>query len=142
MVRITEIGFFLCLSLFFSFLLENQTTAQKENKSLRLPTNYAGAAMCAYAVDINGALVDGVVIEKEKARVVFEAEARKVTEKPQVSIAEAVVGNIFKTRIFPLPKDGTRAVRVSYVEELLVSKEYDIPPVFAVSLLTTQPPLS
>jgi hypothetical protein len=80
--------------------------------------------MCAYAVDINGALVDGVVIEKEKARVVFETEARKVTEKPQVSIAESVVGNIFKTRIFPLPKDGTRTIRVSYVEEISVSKEF------------------
>lgn len=68
-------------------------------------------------------LVDGVVIEKEKARVVFEAEARKTVEKPQVSIAESVVGNIFKTRIFPLPKQGTRTIRVSYVEELSIDQK-------------------
>jgi len=41
--------------------------------------------MCGYAVDMNGVLVDGVVGEREKARVTFEAEARKVVEKPSVS---------------------------------------------------------
>jgi hypothetical protein len=40
--------------------------------------------MCGYAVDIHGMLVDGVVVEKEKARVTFEAESRKVVEKPSV----------------------------------------------------------
>lgn len=45
---------------------------------------------------MNGVLVDGVVIEKEKARVTFESEARNVVEKPSVSIAEHVVGNVFK----------------------------------------------
>lgn len=56
--------------------------------------------MCGYAVDINGVLVDGVVVEKEKAKVAFEAEARKVVENPSVSLAEHVVGNIFKERHF------------------------------------------
>jgi hypothetical protein len=51
--------------------------------------------MSGYAVDMNGVLVDGVVIEKEKARITFESEARNV-EKPSVSIAEQVVGNVFK----------------------------------------------
>jgi len=55
-----------------------------------------GAVISGYAVDMNGVLVDGVVVEKEKARVTFEAEARKTVEKPSVSIAEQVQGNIFK----------------------------------------------
>lgn len=37
----------------------------------------SGAVMCGYAVDMNGVLVDGVVVEREKARVTFEKEARK-----------------------------------------------------------------
>jgi len=40
--------------------------------------------------------VDGVIVEKEKARATFEMEARKTVEKPSVSIAEHVVGNVFK----------------------------------------------
>jgi len=79
-----------------------------------------GAVMCGYAVDISGVLVDGVVVEKEKARVTFEAEARKV-EKPAVSIAEHVVGNVFKSRISPLPKKATRTIRIDYVEQLNVN---------------------
>jgi len=58
--------------------------------------------MCGYAVDMNGVLVDGVVIEREKARVTFEREARKVVEKPSVSIAEHVVGNVFRVRLLRL----------------------------------------
>ena len=56
---------------------------------------FVDSVMSGYGVDMNGVIVDGVVIEKEKARVTFEAEARKA-EKPSVSIAEHVVGNVFK----------------------------------------------
>ena len=36
-----------------------------------------GAAVRGYALDLNGVLVDGVVVKKEKARVAFEAETRQ-----------------------------------------------------------------
>lgn len=55
--------------------------------------------LSGYAVDINGALVEGVVVEKEKARATFEAEARDLINKPQVSIAEHVEGNVFKVSL-------------------------------------------
>lgn len=75
--------------------------------------------MSGYAIDINGELVEGVVVEKEKARQVFETEARKeVSHKPTASIAEHVVGNVFKTRVFPIPKRGARTIRVTTVEEI------------------------
>jgi hypothetical protein len=60
---------------------------------LKLPSSFSfglswfsvlGAVMCGYAVDMNGVLVDGVVVEREKARVTFEKEARKTVEKPSV----------------------------------------------------------
>jgi Ca-activated chloride channel homolog len=35
------------------------------------------AVVCGYGLDVGGQIVDGVVIEKEKARVVFEAEVRR-----------------------------------------------------------------
>lgn len=78
-----------------------------------------GSVLAGYAIDINGDLVEGVVIEKEKARQVFETEARKeVSHKPTASIAEHVVGNVFKTRVFPIPKRAPRTIRVTTVEEL------------------------
>jgi hypothetical protein len=54
--------------------------------------------MSGYALDVNGIMVDGVIVEKEKARVTFEKEARKTTSKPQVSLVEQVAGNIFQVR--------------------------------------------
>lgn len=90
--------------------------------------------MSGYAVDMNGALVDGVVVEREKARVTFESEARQVVEKPSVSLAEHVVGNVFKTRVFPVPKNGTRTIKVTYVEELKTdygNATYNLPLSFA-----------
>jgi hypothetical protein len=78
-----------------------------------------GSVLAGYAIDINGELVEGVVIEKEKARQVFETEARKeVSHKPTASIAEHVVGNVFKTRVFPIPKRAPRTIRVTTVEEV------------------------
>lgn len=60
-----------------------------------------------------------MVVEKEKARQVFETEARKeVSHKPTASIAEHVVGNVFKTRVFPIPKRAARTIRVTTVEEV------------------------
>jgi len=95
------------------------------------------ALLCGYAVDIGGNMVDAVVVEKEKARVVFETEERVIAkersqfnftptmENTSVSFsvyllsfflafhliffflrAEKVIGNVFRTRVFPFPKKG------------------------------------
>lgn len=55
--------------------------------------------MCGYAVDIEGAMVSGVIVGKEKARAVFEEEVREHKSAP--AIAEQVAGNMFQTRIHP-----------------------------------------
>ena len=74
-----------------------------------------GAAVCGYALDINGPLVDGVVVKKEKARVAFEAETRRRVDP---GIVEHVKGNLYRTRIFPLPPNGVRTIRLSYTMPL------------------------
>src|ERR1039458_1333785 len=75
-----------------------------------------GATVSGYALDVNGAMVDGVVVEKDKARQVFEKEARKGVDP---GLIEWTRGNHFKTRVFPIPAHGTRTVRVSYVSDVL-----------------------
>ncbi len=74
-----------------------------------------GAVVSGYALDINGVLVDGVVVERQKARQVFEAEVRKGIDP---GLVEWTRGSNFKTRVYPIPARGTRTVRVSYVAEV------------------------
>jgi Ca-activated chloride channel homolog len=75
----------------------------------------AGSTVSGYALDVNGALVDGVVVDKQKARQVFEAEVRKGVDP---GLVERVAGAAFRTRVFPLPARGTRTIKVSYVSEI------------------------
>lgn len=74
-----------------------------------------GATVSGYALDIDGQLVDGVVVTKDEARHVFEQEVRKGVDP---GIAEWVGGNAFRTRIFPIPAHGARTVAVRWVGEL------------------------
>ena len=71
-----------------------------------------GATVCGYRLEVNGEMVPGIVCEKEKARVAFENEQRKGVDP---GIVEHVKGNVWKTRIFPLPANGTRKAEVTYV---------------------------
>ncbi|MEM9487985.1 MAG: VIT domain-containing protein, partial [Myxococcota bacterium] len=77
-----------------------------------------GATVSSYALDVNGQLVDGVVVSKDKGRQVFETEVRKGVDP---GLVEWTRGNNFKTRIFPIPARGSRTIRVGYVSEVVDS---------------------
>ena len=77
-----------------------------------------GAALAGYALDIGGRMVDGVGVTKDKARVVLETEMRRRVDP---GIVEHVRGNIFRTRIFPLPPRGERTVRIVTIAPLALS---------------------
>jgi hypothetical protein len=47
-------------------------------------------------VEVEGRMVDAVIVEKDVARVVFEKEVR---DRKEVSVVENVVGNVFKTKV-------------------------------------------
>jgi Ca-activated chloride channel homolog len=86
-----------------------------------------GSTISGYALDIRGAMVDGVAVTKEKARQTFEKEVRKGIDP---GIVEWTRGNNFKARIFPLPAKGTRTVMVSYLSETVDTPEgalYQLP---------------
>lgn len=80
----------------------------------------AGATVSGYALDVHGRMVDGVAVTREKARRTFEQEVRKGIDP---GLVEWTRGNVFRTRIFPLPPHGTRTVMVRYVSELVESPE-------------------
>ena len=81
-----------------------------------------GAAVCGYALDVDGELVDGVVVPKEKARVAFETETRRRVDP---GLVEYVKGNVYKTRIYPLPRGASRTVKVTYTTPLATSPAGD-----------------
>ena len=86
-----------------------------------------GAVVCGYAIDLDGELVDGVIVPKQEARRILEAEIRKGVDP---GLVEQVQGNVYRTRIYPLPPSGTRTIRIVYVTELAcdgVSAAYHLP---------------
>lgn len=77
-----------------------------------LPDN---AVVCGYALDIEGNMIDGVVVPKQEARRILEAEERKGVDP---GLVEQVQGNVYRTRIYPVPAKGTRTVEITYVSDL------------------------
>lgn len=78
------------------------------------------ATVNGYALDINHVMVDGVVVPKEKARVVFETEQRRGVDP---GLVEAIRGNAYRTRVYPVPAHGRRTVRLRYVSPLLLGAD-------------------
>ena len=81
-----------------------------------------GASVCGYALDINGVMTDGVVVKKEKARVAFEEEVKKGVDP---GLVEHVQGNAYRTRVYPIPANGVRHIRVDYVTPLAFAPNGD-----------------
>ena len=101
-----------------SFVFSNPNSRQLAAEfSFPIPE---GATVCGYKLEINGEMVPGVVCEKEKARIAFENEQRRRVDP---GLVEHVKGNVWKTRIFPLPPNGRRRAEVSYVVPVSNAKE-------------------
>ncbi|MDD3149112.1 MAG: VIT domain-containing protein, partial [Candidatus Riflebacteria bacterium] len=86
-----------------------------------------GAVVSGYALDIDGELVEGVAVEKQKAREVLETEIRRGVDP---GLVEKVKGNNFKTRVYPLNPSGYRIAQVIYLTELAVNDgeaQYRVP---------------
>jgi hypothetical protein len=82
-----------------------------------------GAVVCGYALDVDGRMVDGVVVPKQEARRILEAEERKGVDP---GLIEQVQGNVYRTRVYPIPAFGTRTLRIVYVTELTVAGVTDV----------------
>ncbi len=74
-----------------------------------------GETVTGYALDINGKMRQGVVVEKDKGRQVFEAIVRQGVDP---GFIEKTSGNNFKTRVYPLPAKGSRHVQITYQSRL------------------------
>jgi len=75
------------------------------------------AVVCGYALDVEGEMIDGVVVPRQEARRILDAEERKGVDP---GIVEQVQGNVYRTRIYPIPAKGTRTVGITYVSDLTI----------------------
>lgn len=87
--------------------------------SLVFPLN-DGQRVVAFALDVNGSLREAVPIEKDRGRVIFEEIERHGSDP---GLAEQVAGNVYRARIYPIPAEGTRHVRLAYQEDLVPAGE-------------------
>ncbi|MEO7310437.1 MAG: VIT domain-containing protein [Chitinophagaceae bacterium] len=92
-----------------------------------------GQNISRYALDINGALREGVVVEKAKARAAFENTIRKGIDP---GLVEKTKGNNFRTRIYPIPAKGYKRVVIG-IEQTLGSVKEGL--VYKLPLLAEKP---
>jgi tetratricopeptide (TPR) repeat protein len=96
----------------------DMTFYNDENKVIEGELNFPladGQTISRYALQIGKVLREGVVVEKEKGRKVFESIVRRRVDP---GLIEKTKGNNFKTRIYPIPARGSRRVVIAYEHEL------------------------
>lgn len=70
-----------------------------------------GQTVTGYALDVNGTMREGVVVPKETARVAFEETTRRTVDP---GLAELTRGNVFRTRLYPIPANGTKRIALEF----------------------------
>lgn len=89
-------------------------TARVLEGSLYFPLD-EGQTVSRFAMDVNGKLREGVVVEKEKGRQVFESIVRQNIDP---GLLEWTKGNNFKARVYPIPSRGYKRLLIAYEQEL------------------------
>jgi Ca-activated chloride channel family protein len=77
-----------------------------------VPTN---ATVTSFALESNGHLVEGEVIERHEAAARYQAAVQKAVDP---ALLEWVDGRSYRARIYPIPASGTRRVVLRYIELL------------------------
>jgi len=75
-----------------------------------------GASVERFAWEVNGALVDGEMIERKQAAASYEAAVNARIFEP--ALLEWVDGRTFRARIYPVPATGEKRVVLSYTQML------------------------
>ena len=88
-----------------------------------------------FALDINGEMRPAVAVEKALGQQVFEDVTR---QKIDPALLEKTNGNFYKLRVYPLPAQGTRTVRLEISQTLSTDQKntatYQLPLMFAQNI--------
>jgi hypothetical protein len=89
--------------------------------ALELPAN---AVVTGYALDIEGQMIDGVLVDQPKAKEVYEDEIREGIDP---GLAEIAPGNVFRTRVYPVGAEKVRKIRLRYSAPVDLSAGFVLP---------------
>ena len=74
-----------------------------------------GQEVSRFALDINGKLREGVVVDKAEGRKAFEEIVRRGVDP---GLLEKTEGNNFRARVYPMPAQGSRRIVIAFEQEL------------------------
>lgn len=77
-----------------------------------LPEN---ASIADFAMYMGGKRVSGELVEKEKARRIYEDIVRRMKDP---GLLEHMGGNLFRVRVFPVPRKGEQKIELTYSQTL------------------------
>jgi TonB-dependent SusC/RagA subfamily outer membrane receptor len=111
------------------------TTLQMEfynpnNKVLDGQHNFSlasGQVITGFWLDINGFMREGVMVDKQKGRVAYENTIRRRIDP---GLLEMTAGDNYRVRIYPMPANGTRKIKIVISQRLIVkndSLQYHLP---------------
>ena len=92
----------------------HNATADRREGTFRFPVP-DGALLVGLAMEIEGKMVEGEVVERDKARAVYE---KIVDEMLDPALLEWEQGNWFKLRVFPLEANADKKVVIRYVTQM------------------------
>jgi Ca-activated chloride channel family protein len=75
----------------------------------------AGQTVSGYELEVDGALRAGVVVPKQTARVAYENTIRQQIDP---GLAEFTRGNVFRTRLYPIPANGHKRIALSFEQAM------------------------
>jgi len=102
----------------------HNAVAERREGTFRFPVP-DGAMLVGLAMEIDGKLMEGEIVERDKARAVYE---KIVDEMLDPALLEWEQGNWFKLRVFPLEPNADKKVVIRYVTPLIrgvAGWEYD-----------------
>eukprot|EP01080_Neovahlkampfia_damariscottae_P002258 gene2258-2432_t len=73
------------------------------------------STICGFAIEIDEQMIDASIVESTKAEKTFDAEVR---EKKPTALVESVVGNQYRTKIYPWDPNTTKKVRIDFIADL------------------------
>lgn len=96
-----------------TFTIKNPYSWQVEGKFyFPLPE---GSTVSGYALDIQGKMVEGVSVGKQRAQIVFDSEMQRRVDP---GLVEWAGGDVFQTRVYPIFPSKERTVMIAYLSEL------------------------
>ena len=75
----------------------------------------ADASISGFGMWIGHEYVEADIVEKQRAREIYETILR---EKRDPGLLEWTGGNVFKARVFPIPGQAEKRIRISYTQVL------------------------